>query len=310
VPRAMIGAVLITALISAFWLVAMALAIPDIAKTQAQGTNAIAYVFEAHFAKWVTDLFLVSVCVAIFVCCLAIQAACTRLLFAYGRDKMVPASRFFSYVHPRTKTPLFSALFLGAAVVAILAYVSSSGNPAMAFARIISGATALTYFAYQMVMIAGLYARSKGYPKDKAYFNLGRWGWAVNITALVYGVLMIINLAWPRPTVGTAWYDRWNVVIVGAIILVAGIIVYLIQRARGVDLSATIHEIELAPAQAEAMAGMEGVVLGEAGPAPATEAGTLDMAGDQAPDTGPVSVDPPSGPQMPGGPQTPGGPQI
>ena len=105
VPRAMLFAIGITAVISAFWLVAMVLAIPDVAKTQAQGTDAIAYIFDAHFPTWVTNLFLISVCVAIFVCCLAIQAATSRLLFAYGRDKMIPASKFFGYVHPSTKTP-------------------------------------------------------------------------------------------------------------------------------------------------------------------------------------------------------------
>ena len=101
VPRAMLFAIGITAVISAFWLVAMILAIPDVAKTQAQQTGAIAYIFNAHFPSWVTNVFLISVCVAIFVCCLAIQAATTRLLFAYGRDKMIPGSKFFGYVHPR-----------------------------------------------------------------------------------------------------------------------------------------------------------------------------------------------------------------
>ena len=113
VPRAMIFAVGLTAIISAFWLFAMVLAIPDVAKTQAERTNAIAYIFDAHFPKWVTDLFLVAVLTAIFVCCLAVQVATTRLLFAYGRDKMIPASRFFGFVSQRTKTPLLSAAVRG-----------------------------------------------------------------------------------------------------------------------------------------------------------------------------------------------------
>jgi len=100
VPRAMLTAIGITAVISTFWLIAMVLAIPNVADTQKQGTGAIAYIFTAHFPTWVTDAFLISVCLAIFVCCLAIQAACTRLLFAYGRDKMVPFSGFFGFVHP------------------------------------------------------------------------------------------------------------------------------------------------------------------------------------------------------------------
>ena len=47
--------------------------------------------------------------------------------------------------------------------------------------------------------------------------------------------------------------------------VVVGIIVYLIQRARGVDIGATIHEIDESPAEAQAMealaAGMSGKTM-------------------------------------------------
>jgi amino acid transporter len=262
VPRAMLFAVGITAAISAFWLVAMVLAIPDVAETQAQGTGAIAYIFDAHFPTWVTDVFLISVCVAIFVCCLAIQAATTRLLFAYGRDKMIPASKFFSYVHPSTRTPLLSAIFVGVAAIVVLLYVNLGGSdPFLAIARVTAWATAGTYIAYQLVVLGGLIARGRGWPKDRAYFNLGKWGWPVNIMALVYGVFMIINLAWPR-TPDAAWYDNYLVVVSLTVVLVVGVIVYAIQRARGVDLSVTIREIDESPAEAQAM---EAMAAGEAG---------------------------------------------
>ena len=265
VPRAMLTAIGITAVISAFWLVAMVLAIPDVAKTQAQSTGAIAYIFNAHFPSWVTNTFLVSVCAAIFVCCLAIQAAATRLLFAYGRDKMIPASKFFGYVHPRTKTPMTSAIFIGVAAIVILLYVNlGGGDPFIQIARVTAWATAGTYIAYQMVVLGGLIARGRGWPKDKAYFNLGRWGWPVNILALVYGVFMVINLSWPR-TPTAKWYDNYIVAVSLVVVVVVGVIVYFIQRARGVDLSATIHEIELPGPDrmaAEGMAaGMAGKVL-------------------------------------------------
>jgi amino acid transporter len=262
VPRAMLFAIGITAVISAFWLIAMVLAIPDVAKTQAQGTGAIAYIFDAHFPSWVTNTFLVSVCVAIFVCCLAIQAATTRLLYAYGRDKMIPASKFFGYVHPSTRTPLASAIFVAVGAIVVLLYANLGGSdPFIAIARVTAWATAGTYIAYQMVVFGGLLARAKGWPKDKAYFNLGKWGWPVNIIAFVYGVFMIINLSWPR-TPDAAWYDNYLVIVSLAVVIVAGVIVYAIQRARGVDLSATIHEIDESPAEAEAALAM---AAGEAG---------------------------------------------
>jgi amino acid transporter len=300
VPRAMIFAVGLTAIISAFWLFAMVLAIPDVAKTQAESTNAIAYIFDAHFPKWVTDLFLVAVLTAIFVCCLAVQVATTRLLFAYGRDKMIPASRFFGFVSLRTKTPLLSAAFVAVATIAILIYVNFGGSaPGVSIARVTAWATAGTYVVYQMVVFASMLARSHGYPKERAYFNLGRWGWPVSIAGFVYGVFMIINLSWPR-TPTAAWYDNYLVIFSIGMVFVLGVIVYLIQRARGVDLAATIHELVETPAEAPAA---EAEMPGPVGATPVSEAGTLEMAADEGTGMGSVSVDPPSGPEEPGGPQ-------
>jgi hypothetical protein len=55
-----------------------------------------------------------------------------------------------------------------------------------------------------------------------------------------------------------------------AIVVAAGLIVYFIQRARGVDIGATIHEIDESPADAMAAegmaAGMSGKMLPPAGP--------------------------------------------
>ncbi len=179
VPRAMLLAVGITAVISAFWLVAMVLAIPDVAKTQAQSTGAIAYIFNAHFPIWVTNAFLISVCVAIFVCCLAIQAATTRLLFAYGRDKMIPASKFFGYVHPKTKTPMTSAIFIGVATIVILLYVNlGGGDPFIQIARVTAWATAGTYIAYQMVVFGGLIEARQGLAQGQGLLQPGQVGLA------------------------------------------------------------------------------------------------------------------------------------
>jgi amino acid transporter len=288
VPRAMLTAIGITALISTFWLISMVLAVPNVPATIAAGPDAIAFIFNAHFPSWVTNLFLISVCVAIFVCCLAIQAACTRLLFAYGRDKMIPASKFFGYVHHSTKTPMLSAIFVGVAAIAVLLYgTTGASDPIAEIMRITAWATVGTYIAYQMVVFGGLVVRSKGWPKDRAYFNLGAWGWPVNIMAFVYGVFMIINLSWPR-TPDAAWYNNYIVVVSLAVVLILGIIVYAIQRARGVDISATIHEIDESPAQAEAM---EAMAAGEAGRVLPAESGLSPMSADEGAQQGPSTLD-------------------
>jgi len=61
---------------------------------------------------------------------------------------------------------------------------------------IVVGATGLIYTSYFLNNIASLSARLKGWPRVKAPFSLGRWGMLINIVALVYGGVMIINFMW------------------------------------------------------------------------------------------------------------------
>ena len=54
-----------------------------------------------------------------------------------------------------------------------------------------------------------LAARFRGWPHQTAWFSLGRWGKPVNILALVYGGLMIINIAlWPDGSLFGDFGDR------------------------------------------------------------------------------------------------------
>jgi hypothetical protein len=75
-------------------------------------------------------------------------------------------------------------------------------------------ATALIYTSYFLNNIASLGARLRGWPRTKAPFSLGRWGMLVNVLALVYGGVMLINFLWfgglrntfgTNPNLGTAF---------------------------------------------------------------------------------------------------------
>jgi hypothetical protein len=99
---------------------------------------------------------------------------------------------------------------------------------------VISFAAAGIYIAFQLVVLAALIARSRGWvPRGK--FTLGAWGLPVNIAAFVYGVAGALNLAWPRQVEGANWYDEWIVVLGCAIVAGSGLLYMLLGRpyARG-----------------------------------------------------------------------------
>jgi len=55
-------------------------------------------------------------------------------------------------------------------------------------------ATGLIYLSYLMCNLGVMAARMRGWPRTPAWFNLGRWGKLVNLLAIVYGGLMLINI--------------------------------------------------------------------------------------------------------------------
>jgi len=99
---------------------------------------------------------------------------------------------------------------------------------ASALTRIVSFAALGIYIGFQMIVLAALRARLKGWvPAGR--FNLGRWGLPVNIAALVYGVLAAINMAWPR-TPDAAWYDNYLVILSAVLVVVVGLVYLFVAR--------------------------------------------------------------------------------
>ena len=97
-----------------------------------------------------------------------------------------------------------------------------------ALTKIISFATLGIYLGFQMVVLAALRARLKGWRPSGA-FTLGRWGMPVTVAALTYGVLAIINMAWPR-TPDAPWYDNYIVLLSAVVGTGLGAIYLFIAR--------------------------------------------------------------------------------
>jgi amino acid transporter len=121
---------------------------------------------------------------------------------------------------------------------------------------LVSVAIILFYLAYMCVTAPLLLARLRGdwpRPDHGPYFSLGRWGLPVNIVAVVYQTLAIINLAWPREEIYGAdhWYFQYGAfVFVGVIAIAGGAYYFLVQRDKPAEpLPEHRAEIDAALAQ-------------------------------------------------------------
>jgi amino acid transporter len=104
-------------------------------------------------------------------------------------------------------------MVVGAVIPAII--ILGSVVSTKALTSIISFATLGIYLGFQMVVLAALRARLKGWQPSGA-FTLGRWGLPVTAAALAYGIFAMVNMAWPR-TPDVPWYDNWIVALSAAL---------------------------------------------------------------------------------------------
>ncbi|MDO0916243.1 amino acid permease [Streptomyces sp. DT2A-34] len=202
--------------------------------------DGLSYVLTSSLGDGVGRALLADVVVAITVATLAIQTAACRMLFSMARDGQLPFSRRLAKVNPRTGMPPAPAVVVGVLAAALLLLNFASPE---AFLAIGTTCIVMLYLAYAMVtgplLIARLRGRFAADGTDETgarLFSLGRWGVPVNALALLYGLVMTVNLAWPRAAVydpaGGHWYFQWFTVLFLLVTVGLGVLFRLTRAQR------------------------------------------------------------------------------
>jgi len=160
---------------------------------------------------------IVVVLISFISCLLSLQAAASRLIFAYARDQMIFGSKFLSRMSPGHHVPANALIVMGAipALIALSALWLQD-----AIATIISFAAIGIYISFQMIVLGALIARAKGW-RPAGPFTLGTRGWLVNGLAFAYGVSAIVNILWPRSP-NDPWYVNYAMLVTTIGVLVLG----------------------------------------------------------------------------------------
>ncbi|NDH13466.1 MAG: amino acid permease, partial [Actinobacteria bacterium] len=248
VPKAMRQALLVGAFTSFVLVAALLLATPSDPKGYATATSfagGIPYILStAISSSFLRDILLLAVVFAFFSCGSSILGASSRMLFSYARDGAVPAAKMVSKVSPKFHTPV-NALLLGALVpfiFTLLVNITPSKDIKIGFFTYPANVSALLslvsfgvsgiYLAFMLTVLGALIARTRGWKAD-GHFTLGSKGMIVNIIALVYLVVMFINLVIPTGLAsprGALFNLDWVTLVVMLVIAALGGIVYAIAQ--------------------------------------------------------------------------------
>lgn len=253
-PRTIINALLVSGLGGALLIGGALLAAPSLTDGNL-ATGGLPWVLTSVLGPVGGRILLADVAVAVFCCTLAVQTSGSRMVFSMARENALPFSATLAKVSKRTGTPVVASVVVGAGAALALAV---NLHQSAIFTALSSICIAMLYLAYLCVtlplLLARLRARRHGLrEKDlldehgEPLFSLGRWGVAINVVAVAYQAVSLVNLVWPRQAIfdltGKTWWLQWSAVVFIGLVVAVGALIYRVMAHRA-------STIELAPIHA------------------------------------------------------------
>ena len=201
-----------------------------------RGSGGLPYVVTAVLGGVLGAPFLAVVALSIFVCTLTVHAAAVRLMFSMARDDRLPFSRSLARVGEGSRTPTVPAVVIGVFAASILAVNADFPHVIEVMASV---AVVWANLAYLFVTVPLLVRRLRppvgsGTGRDPGGFGLGRWGPAVNALAVAWGVLIVVNIGWPRPEIyGNGPLGRFGAAPATAAMLACGGLYHVLAQRGG-----------------------------------------------------------------------------
>jgi amino acid transporter len=192
IPRGVILAVVISAVLGMLALLGFTLAIPDIRSVE---SNPFPLLAIAHYwlTPWLVKVFVAVVVFSMFAILVVGAGAEARLVYAMARDNMMPASRLLRRVNPRTLTPIVALVAFAGINIGVMVYGYFQSS---AFLTLVGATAILPYIVYFLITVAYAYKRRVTESVPGA-FNLGRFAVPVIAIVLLYTVAVMLILSAP-----------------------------------------------------------------------------------------------------------------
>ncbi|BBH69781.1 amino acid permease [Actinoplanes sp. OR16] len=220
VPRAMVFSLVSVALVVCFTAFSIIMAIPDMAAvTSGAVADPVLATLEAHLPAGVVRAVLLLFVIAFVASLLGIQAAASRVVWAYGRDRALPGSATLVKLSGEDRMPRNAILLTG--LVSALLYLPFQNDHVYA---ILVAFTSAGFYAAFSFPVLGLVVASLRRRWQPGPFLNGRLGTVITYAAIVWLTLEVVNIVWPRyPELG--WAINWAPFLMAVVLGAAGVVV-------------------------------------------------------------------------------------
>ncbi|PKY07962.1 amino acid permease [Aspergillus campestris IBT 28561] len=219
-PKIMIGCVGIGTVTGSIFLVVLLFVAGNIEDVIESAAGPLVQIF-----KNATGSNAGSICLLMFplVCILfaatTIMATSSRMIYAFARDGGLPASPFFSRVHPKLKVPL-NALYLTISLVIIFGCIFLGSSSA--FNAIVSSSVVMLDISYVMPIAINC-IRGRNMLPERHFVLPKLFGWIANMVSICYISITTVLFLFPPSLPVTGSGMNYCVVAFGIILIVSGV---------------------------------------------------------------------------------------
>lgn len=175
---------------------------------------------------------------------LALQTSASRLIWAKARDGALPFSGTLVTLTKKQRQPV-GALLVTTVIGTLLFLLSNvAENLYTMMVNFTSGGFYLS-FLFPVAAFAITVLRRNWKP---GRFSLGKWTTPIAVIALVWLVLQLINISWPREVNGNVWLD-WSVIIGVVALTIIGSAIYFTIRGRIKNVETSVIDLNSAEAE-------------------------------------------------------------
>jgi amino acid transporter len=189
VPRGMVSSVIWASVFGYIMLCAFVLMLPSMEEAAKQGWNVFFWAMDTQVNATLKTVLYVLIFISQFLCGMATVTSLSRMIFAFSRDKGLPASSKLAKVSPKYRTPV-AAIWTGSVLSVLFVWFTSAitiaGTPA--YSIVVSCTVIFLFLSFMLPIALGLGAI--GTAKWPA---MGPWNMGIGAYKLV-AVLAIIAM--------------------------------------------------------------------------------------------------------------------
>jgi len=222
VPRAIVFSLLGVGLVILLTSFAIILAIPDLAEVLAASDgDPIITILSLHLPPAVVTTVLALFVIAFIASLVGIQAAASRLIWANAREGELPGSVWLKRLRGEAGLPSNAILVTGAVSIALILLLQNEHINTL----LVAFTTVGFYAAFTFPVLGLAIARIRRTWKPEEPLFMGALGRHIAWVALVWLVLEITNVLWPRES-AELWLVNFAPLIGSVLVAALGLVVY------------------------------------------------------------------------------------